>query len=129
MFIWNPGLVGKAEWIVDEEHTAKSDGSAMIGVLATPMMIDLTEAAAPQAIEASLPNRCQSLGTCSEPSHVAATPVSMRVSEIDDVEEIGAGTHRRIVLNMDKIVSHVARKTPAKGPASQHGATRKPRAS
>ena len=85
----------------------------MIGVLATPVMINLIEAAAPQAIEAPLPNRCQSLGTCLEVSHVAATPVSMRVSAIaelvkvegrllkfsvraiEDVEEIGGGNRRR----------------------------------
>jgi predicted thioesterase len=42
----DPGLVGKAELIVDEEHTAQSVGSGMIGVLATLVMIDLIEAAA-----------------------------------------------------------------------------------
>ncbi len=131
MSLLKPGLVGKAELIVGEEHTAKSVGSGMIGVLATPVMINLIEAAALQAIEAHLPDRCQSLGTYLEVSHVAATPVGMRVSAIaelvkvegrllefrvraiDEVEEIGAGTHRRIVVNVDKFASRVARKTPS----------------
>lgn len=129
MSLLKPGLVGKAELIVGEEHTAKSVGSGMIGVLATPVMINLIEVAALQAIEAHLPDGYQSLGTYLEVSHVAATPVGMRVSAtaelvkvegrlleftvraIDEVEEIGAGTHRRIFVNVDKFVSRVVRKT------------------
>jgi predicted thioesterase len=131
MSLLKPGLLGKAELIVGEEHTAKSVGSGMIGVLATPVMINLIEAAALQAIEAHLPDRCQSLGTHLEVSHVAATPVGLRVSAtaelvrvdgrlldfavraVDEVEEIGTGTHRRMVVNADKFAARVARKTPS----------------
>ncbi len=131
MSLLKPGPVGKAELIVDQERTAKSVGSVMIGVPATPVMIHLNEAAALPAIEAHLPDRCQSLGTYLEVSHVAATPVGRRVSAIaelvkvercllefracaiDEVEEIGAGTHRRMAVNVGKFVSRVARKTPA----------------
>jgi predicted thioesterase len=126
-----PGLLGTAELIVGEEHTAERVGSGMIGVLATPVMINLIEAAALQAIEAHLPDRSQSLGTHLEVSHVAATPVGLRVSATaelvkvegrvldfevratDEVEEIGTGTHRRIVVNVDKFAARVARKTPS----------------
>ncbi len=131
MSLLKPGLIGKAELIVDQEHAAESVGSGMIRVLATPVMINLIEAAALQAIEAHLPDRWQSLGTYLEVSHVAATPVGMRVSAIaelvkvedrllqfraraiDEVEKIGAGTHRRIVVNVGRFVSRAARKTPA----------------
>jgi predicted thioesterase len=131
MSLLKPGLLGKAELIVGEEHTAKSVGSGMIGVLATPVMINLIEAAALQAIEAHLPVGCQSLGTHLEVSHVAATPVGLRVSAtaelvrvdgrlldfavraVDEVEEIGTGTHRRMVVNADKFAARVARKTPS----------------
>jgi predicted thioesterase len=129
MSLLKPGLIGKVELIVGEEHTAKSVGSGMIGVLATPVMINLIEAAALQAIEAHLPERCQSLGTYLEVSHVAATPVGLRVCAtavlvkvdgrllefavraFDEVEEIGTGTHCRIVVNVDKFAARVARKT------------------
>jgi predicted thioesterase len=130
MSVLEPGLIGKVELIVGEEHTAKSVGSGMIGVLATPVMINLIEAAALQAIEAHLPERCQSLGTFLEVSHIAATPVGLRVSAtaelvkvdgrlleftvraFDEVEEIGTGIHRRIIVNADKFAARVARKTP-----------------
>ena len=130
MSLLKPGLVGKAELIVGEEHTAKSVGSGMIGVLATPVMINLIEAAALQAIEAHIPDRCQSLGTFLEVSHIAATPVGLRVSAtaelvqvegrlldftvraFDEVEEIGTGTHRRIVVNVNTFAARVARQTP-----------------
>ncbi len=123
-----PGLTGEAELIVGEEHTAASVGSGKVGVLATPVMINLIEAAALQAVEAHLPQGCQSLGTYLEVSHIAATPVGMRVSATaelvkidgrhlelkvrasDEVEEIGAGMHHRIIVNVAKFDARVARK-------------------
>ncbi len=124
-----PGLTGTAELIVGKEHTAASVGSGRVGVLATPVMINLIEAAALQAIEAFLPDGHQSLGTFLEVSHVAATPVGMqaaataelvrvegrllhfRVCAADEVEEIGSGTHQRIVVNVEKFDARVARKS------------------
>lgn len=123
-----PGLTGEAELTVGEEHTAKSVGSGKVGVLATPVMINLIEAAALQAIETLLPDGHQSLGTFLEVSHIAATPVGMRVTATaelvkvdgrhlelkvrasDEVEEIGAGMHHRIVVNVAKFDARVARK-------------------
>ncbi len=74
-----PGMTGEAELIVGPEHTAASVGSCKVGVLATPVMINLIEAAALQAVEDHLPDGQQSLGTFLEVSHIAATPVGMRV--------------------------------------------------
>jgi len=123
------GLAGTVELTVGEEHTAASVGSGRVGVLATPVMINLIEAAALQAIEAYLPDGHQSLGTFLEVSHVAATPVGMqvtataellrvegrllhfRVYATDEVEEIGSGTHQRIVVNVAKFDARVARKS------------------
>ena len=48
-----------------------------------------------------------------EPVKVEGRLLEFRARAIDEVEEIGAGTHRRIVVNVDKFVSRVARKTPA----------------
>ncbi|GBE43473.1 MAG TPA: thioesterase [Rhizobiales bacterium] len=123
-----PGLVGEAELIVGEEHTAASVGSGRVGVLATPVMINLIEAAALKAIEAHLPHGRQSLGTHLDVSHIAATPVGMRVTATaelvkmegrhlefkvrarDEMEEIGSGTHQRVVVNVEKFAARVARK-------------------
>jgi fluoroacetyl-CoA thioesterase len=123
-----PGLTGTASLTVGEEHTANSVGSGTAGVLATPVMINLIETAALNAIETHLPETSQSLGIYLEVSHVAATPVGMTVTATaklikvdgrhlefkvhasDEVEEIGAGMHRRIIVNVEKFASRVARK-------------------
>jgi len=57
-----PGLVGTAEIVVGPEHTAPFVGSGRIAVLATPVMINLIEAAALAAVEHLLPAGHQSLG-------------------------------------------------------------------
>ena len=75
-----PGLSGKAELTVGEEHTAPRIGSGAIRVLATPVMINLFEAAALAAVERLLPSGHQSLGTVLDIRHIAATPVGMRVT-------------------------------------------------
>jgi hypothetical protein len=49
------GLAGNANMIVGEEHTAPRIGSGRVHVLATPVMINLMEAAALDAIERLLP--------------------------------------------------------------------------
>ncbi len=50
-----PGATGTAELTVGEEHTAPRVGSGKIRVLATPVMINLIEAAALKAAEHLLP--------------------------------------------------------------------------
>src|SRR5262249_35933942 len=49
------GLRGSASLVVGEEHTAPSIGSGKVRVLATPVMINLIEAAALAAVEHLLP--------------------------------------------------------------------------
>src|SRR5262245_62735647 len=74
-----PGLEGHAELIVGDEHTAPRVGSGRVRVLATPVMINLIEAAALDAVENLIPPGHQSLGTRLDVRHIAATPVGMRV--------------------------------------------------
>ena len=73
-----PGLSGRASLVVGEEHTAPRVGSGRVHVLATPVMINLIEAAALEAVEQLLPPGHQSLGTLLNVRHIAATPVGMR---------------------------------------------------
>lgn len=122
------GLEGIAELIVGEEHTAPRIGSGKVHVLATPVMINLIEAAALAAIEHLLPAGHQSLGTRLEVRHIAATPVGMRVRATatvlavegrmvrfgveahDEKEPIGGGLHERVVVNVAKFDQRVQAK-------------------
>lgn len=123
-----PGLTGRTELVVGEEHTAPRVGSGLVHVLATPVMINLFEAAALDAIEQLLPPGYQSLGTILNVRHIAATPVGMRVVAVartlriegrtvffsveahDEKELIGDGTHERVVVNVEKFDQRVKRK-------------------
>jgi len=123
-----PGLTGSAALVVGPEHTAPFVGSGRIAVLATPVMINLIEAAALAAIEHLLPAGHQSLGTHLDVSHVAATPVGLRVTATaevtavegrtvtfrvearDEFEAIGGGTHQRVVVSVARFDERVQRK-------------------
>src|SRR6266540_5091993 len=83
-----PGLEGHAELVVGEEHTAPRIGSGFVRVLATPVMINLMEAAALDAVENLLPPGHQSLGTHLDVGHYAATPVGMTLRATAEVVKI-----------------------------------------
>jgi predicted thioesterase len=123
-----PGLTGSATLVVGLEHTAPFVGSGRIAVLATPVMINLIEAAALATIEHLLPAGHQSLGTHLDVSHVAATPVGLRITATaevtgvegrtvtfrvearDEIETIGGGTHQRVVVSVARFDERVQRK-------------------
>jgi predicted thioesterase len=123
-----PGLSGRAELIVGEQHTAPRVGSGRVHVLATPVMINLFEAAALDAVDQHLPEGYQSLGTVLNVRHIAATPVGLRVLAVarilkiegrtvhlaveahDEKELIGDGLHERVVVNVEKFSLRVQRK-------------------
>jgi predicted thioesterase len=97
-------------------------------VLATPVMINLMEAAALDAVENLIPAGHQSLGTRLDVKHYAATPVGMKIratAEIvrvegrsifftvraeDEKEPIGDGTHERVVVDVERFDRRVQRK-------------------
>lgn len=97
-------------------------------MLATPVMINLFEAAALAAVERLLPPGHQSLGTVLDIRHIAATPVGMRVTASavvekvegrtiffrveahDERELIGDGRHERVVVNVARFDERVQRK-------------------
>ena len=56
------GREGRAELVVADIHTAPRVGSGRVPVLATPVMINVIEAAALAAVEHLLPAGHQSLG-------------------------------------------------------------------
>jgi predicted thioesterase len=123
-----PGMRGTAEIVVGPEHTAPFVGSGRIAVLATPVMINVIEAAALAAIEHLLPAGHQSLGIKLDVSHTAATPVGLRVTATaevthlegrtvtfrvearDEFETIGGGSHQRVVVSVARFDERVQRK-------------------
>src|SRR5688572_15436299 len=114
------GLTGTAEIVVGTRDTAPHVGSGKVKVLATPVMVGLMEEAALNAVEGLLPPGHQTVGTRLDITHVAATPVGLRVTagaELlridgrrlffrvwadDESERIGEGTHERIVVDVSR---------------------------
>jgi fluoroacetyl-CoA thioesterase len=123
-----PGQQGTATILVGEAQTAPEIGSGRVHVLATPVMINMMEAAALDAIEHLLPEGHQSLGIRLDVTHHAATPVGMHVTATarvlsveghrvrfavearDEKEVIGGGTHERVVVNVARFDERVQRK-------------------
>jgi predicted thioesterase len=126
-----PGDRGTATLLVRPEHTAPKVGSGRIPVLATPIMINVIEAAALAAAEHRLPAGFQSLGIRLDVRHIAATPVGMtivaeaevvavdgrtitfRVACRDDKDLIGDGTHERVVVDVERFEARVRVKAAA----------------
>ncbi len=114
------GMKAETEIVVGTRDTAHHVGSGKIKVLATPVMVMLLEEAALSAVEKYLPPGLQTVGTQLNISHIAATPVGMRVvahAEVvevigrkiifkvwadDESERIGEGTHERIVVELER---------------------------
>jgi fluoroacetyl-CoA thioesterase len=129
------GMVGSADLLVGVEHTAPRIGSGRVPVLATPVMINVIEAAALAAVEHLLPDGHQSLGIHLDVRHFAATPVGMRIratAELvridgrtlvfqvearDEKEPIGNGSHERVVVNVARFDQRMQKKLGAGAPA------------
>ena len=123
-----PGLTGSAGIVVSARDTAPHVGSGKIGVLATPIMVNLMEAAALQAVERFMPPGFQTVGTHLDVKHFAATPIGLRVSahaELvrvegrtltfkihaeDEREKIGEGAHERLIINVERFDQRMQKK-------------------
>ena len=128
-----PGLTGTTEILVGTRDTAPHIGSGKIKVLATPVMVSLMEEAALNAVEGLLPAGHQSVGTHLDITHIAATPVGLRVTASaeltrvdgrrltfkvwadDERERIGEGTHERIVVDVSRFDRRAQEKAPPRG--------------
>ena len=101
-------------------------------VFATPMMILAMENAALNAIRGYLDPGESAVGTAVDVRHLAATPVGhdvtaeaevtqvdgrrveFNVNARDEKEEIGRGTHERMVVDMRRLDQRLAAKSKAK---------------
>ena len=124
------GAKGTATLRVQPEHLANRFKDAMLPqVLATPVMILVMENAALNAIRSFLDAGESTVGTAINVKHFAATPVGhdvrataevvgvegkrvdFKVSASDGKEEIGSGTHQRIVIDLRSFNERLARKS------------------
>lgn len=127
-----PGLKAEESIAVAEEHTAPHVGSGEVRVLATPVLINMFEAASLAAVEDLLPDGYQTVGIRLDVRHFAATPVGMgvhakaelvevdgrtlrfRLMAADDREPIGDGMHERIVIKLGRFDQRMADKRAGK---------------
>ena len=104
--------------------------AALPQVFATPMMVTAMENAALNAVRQYLDPGESAVGTVVDVRHLAATPVGhqvtataevtkvdgrrieFKVAARDETEEIGTGTHERMVVDMARLDKKLAAKKP-----------------
>ena len=116
------GATGSFSLLVTPEHLASRFKDATLPqVLATPVMIMVMENAALNAIKPYLDAGESALGTRVDVRHLSATPAGRRVTgeakvthvegrhiefsirATDGDQEIGVGTHERVVIELSKL--------------------------
>jgi fluoroacetyl-CoA thioesterase len=116
------GATGSFTLVVVPEHLASRFKDATLPpVLATPVMIMIMENAALNAIKPYLGAGESALGTRVDVRHLAATPAGRRITgeatvthvdgrriefairAADGTEEIGVGTHERMVIQLARL--------------------------
>jgi fluoroacetyl-CoA thioesterase len=124
------GASGSFSLLVLPEHLAsRFKDSTLPPVLATPVMIMVMENAALNAIKPYLAAGESALGTRVDVRHLAPTPAGRQVSgeaqvtrvdgrriefsvrATDGAEEIGVGTHERVVILLAKIAEKMKTKS------------------
>lgn len=126
------GAKGSYTLKVIPAHLASQFKDAILPpVFATPMMVTVMENAALNAVREYLDPGESCVGTVVNVRHLAATPVGQivtaeatvtkvdgrriefTVTARDEVEEIGNGTHERMVVDMARIAKKLDAKKPA----------------
>jgi fluoroacetyl-CoA thioesterase len=126
------GTKGTFAMVVAPAHLADQfKDSILPQVLATPVMILTMENAALNAIRDFLEPNESAVGTGVNIQHLAATPVghevraeaevtavegrriAFKVSARDEIEEIGSGTHERMVIDLPRLAKRLAAKRKA----------------
>ncbi len=84
------GMTYTAEKTVTPDMTAKAVGSGGLEVFGTPFMMGLMEYAAMQCVQPELPEGKGTVGVEISSSHLAPTPVGMKVSATAEVTGVSA---------------------------------------
>ena len=125
------GTRGSFSMVVSPEHLANRFKDATLpAVLATPVMIMAMENAALNAIKPYFEAGESAVGTAVDIRHLAATPTGHQVtatatvtkvedrriwfdvSARDEIEEIGRGTHERMVVDLKRLGNRLTQKAP-----------------
>ena len=117
------GMTHEAVDTVTDANTALMVGSGSLAVYATPAMAALMERAAAELCQQECPEGWTTVGTSLNIAHRAATPVGLAVRAVaevtavdgravtlnvtayDEREQIGAGTHARFAVAVDKFMA------------------------
>ena len=121
------GKTATAKATVTESNTAKAVGSGSLDVFATPMMIALMERAACECLADCMAPGRTSVGTAINIEHTAASPVGADITATATItavfgrkikftiaahegqQEIGKGTHARMMIDEDKFMKRLNR--------------------
>ena len=122
------GLQKELEYIVTNNDTAKTVGSGTLEVLATPRLVALVENVAMSLVQENLEDGKTTVGAKVDVSHIAATPVGMKINIVakvvkvdgrrivfyitayDEKEKILEGIHERCIITVEKFVERVYNK-------------------
>ncbi len=121
----NKGLKKRIEITTSVKDSARSYGSGLVDVFASPAMIALMENTALQTVSAELEEGYNTVGTAVNVKHIKATPIGMKVhcvAELIEVDgsklrfqveafdedgKIGFGTHDRYIINMASFLQNL----------------------
>ncbi|MGE9762859.1 thioesterase family protein [Pseudomonas sp. PDM20] len=131
------GLTHNETLIVEQRHTVPQVATDWPGfadmppVFATAMMIGFIEQTCIEGLRPVLTPEQRTVGTQVDVSHIAATPVGMKVTAAveliaidgksllfrvecrDEAGVIGAGTHRRAIIDLQRFVQRLGEKSAA----------------
>ena len=119
------GIKGNLERTVTEDLTAEALGSGLLPVFATPAAVALAEETAWRSVAGELEEGQGTVGTLMELTHIAATPLGMKVrcetelveidrrklvftvKSYDEKEKVADGRHERFIIDNAKFLSKV----------------------
>ncbi len=119
------GLKKCIEITTTAKDSARSYGSGLVDVFASPAMIALMENTALQAVSTVLEEGYNTVGTAVNVKHIKATPIGMKVycvaelikvegpklrfqvEAFDEEGKIGFGTHDRYIINMASFLQNL----------------------
>lgn len=122
------GLKGKAQWTVSSQHLAESFGNDGVPVLATPMLLDLMEIAADQAVRPVMPEDWISVGVSANLKHLKLTPegftlwaeavvvaidrqkIEFQIKVYDNIDLVGEAEHSRFCMPKQRLDDQIQHK-------------------
>ncbi len=117
-----PGMTHTLTVTVEPTMTAASMKSGCLDVLATPILVAFMENVCLECVQGELDEGMTTVGTLVNISHLAPTPVGMKVrcectlreidrrrlvfdvKAFDEVSLVGEGTHERFIVDGEKFV-------------------------